>query len=143
MNSSQNLFVIYVGGNTETSLIEVHDIHFAIGKTIEDTYDQIRQQWWGTLKSLHLDAWGALKCVDGYNLTLTTDPVTDQTVKLFFVNLGGYDYNEFTELHKNIFVVAKDADEAKMKAKMTVSHWRVLIKIIYMQLMIVLMLMIC
>jgi len=50
-----NLFVIYVGGKTETSLIEVHDIHFALGEKIEDTYDQIRNQWWGIpIIPLHL-----------------------------------------------------------------------------------------
>ena len=37
--------------------------------------------------------------------------------KLFFVNLGGYDPDEFTELHKNVLLVAPDAKTAKAKAK--------------------------
>lgn len=120
-----NLFVIYVGGKTETSLIEVHDIHFAVGEKIEDTYDQIRSQWWGTPQSLHLDAWGALKSVENYHLTLKKEPVEDKARKLFFVNLGGYDPSEFTELHKNMFVIAENEGDAKQKAKATIANWTV------------------
>lgn len=125
MESSMNLFVIYVGGKTETSLIEVHDIHFALGEKIEDTYGQIRKQWWGTPKSLHLDAWGIIKSVDDYDVILKAEPIIDEANKLFFINLGGYDPHEFTELHKNIFVVAENESEAKIKAKATISHWDV------------------
>jgi len=125
MESTKNLFVVYVGGKTETSLIEVHDIHFALGEKIEDTYDQLRKQWWGTPESLHLDAWGIIKSVDHFNLTLTTEPLTDQNNKLFFINLGGYDPLEFTELHKNMFVVAEHEGLAKQKAKATISNWAV------------------
>ena len=120
-----NLFFIYVGGKTATSLIEVHDIHFAIGEKIEDTYDQIRKQWWGTPESLHLDAWGVIKNVDQYNVVLKSEPVIDSVNKLYFINLGGYDPNEFTELHKNLLVVAENEGEAKLKAKTTISHWTV------------------
>lgn len=120
-----NLFVVYVGGSTATSLIEVHDIHFALGAKIEDTYDQLKDQWWGTPKSLHLDAWGALKSVDNYNVVFKPEPVAKDSYQLFFINLGGYDPSEFTELHKNIFVVAENEAVAKQKAKTTISHWQV------------------
>lgn len=120
-----NLFVVYVGGKTATSLIEVHDIHFALGEKIEDTYDQIRGQWWGTKESLHLDAWGILKSVDNYNIVIKENLSTDEDNKLFFANLGGYDRHEFTELHKNIFVIAKHEDDAKVKAKAAIAHWDV------------------
>lgn len=125
MESLLNLFVVYVGGKTPTSLIEVHDIHFAIGETIEETYDQLRQQWWGTPGSLHLDAWGMVKNVDGFDIILKNEPVKVKENKLFFLNLGGYNPNEFTELHKNMFVVAADEGEAKIKAKKTISDWQV------------------
>lgn len=125
MQAPLNLFIVYVGGKTETSLIEVHDIHFAVGEKIEATYEQLRQQWWGTPKSLHLDAWGAVKNVDGYEVLLKAEPNRDKTKQLYFINLGGYDPLEFTELHKNIFVVAENEGEAKIKAKATIAHWTV------------------
>ena len=119
------LFVVYVGGKTETSLIEVHDIHFAVGNKIEDTYEQLRNQWWGTPKSLHLDAWGIVKTVEDYDVILKSEPATDQINKLFFLNLGGYDPKQFTELHKNMLVVAEHEGEAKIKAKATIADWNV------------------
>ena len=37
--------------------------------------------------------------------------------KLFFVNFGGYDSSLFSELQKNVLIVASDAKYAKEKAK--------------------------
>ena len=121
------LFVVYVGGKMPTSLIELHDMHFAVGETIEDTYDQLRKQWWGVANTLHLDAWGSLEYVDGYAIHLQNTPAQVTDKKLFFVNLGGYDFNEFTELHRNVFVVANNAIEAKQLAlaKAQVADWKV------------------
>lgn len=122
------LFVIYIGGATPTSLIELHDMRFIIAPAIEDTYDILRNTWWGTPQSLHLDAWGELTYADGYDISIqprgTHQRETTQE-KLYFVNLGGYDSQQFTELHKNIFVVAKDKATAKIKAKAQVQHWEV------------------
>jgi hypothetical protein len=44
--------------------------------------------------------------------------------KLFFVNLGGYDPAEFTELHRNVLIVAPDEKTAKAKAKTQINHWQ-------------------
>ena len=125
MGSLMNLFAIYIGGKTETSLLEVHDIQFAAGEKIEDTYEHLRKQWWGTPQSLHLDAWGILKNVDGYDIHLASEPPADQTQQLFFVHVGGYDPREFTELHKNLFVIAENASEAKLQTKASIAHWQV------------------
>lgn len=48
---------------------------------------------------------------------------TDSKNKLYFVNLGGYDKNQFTELHQNIFVVAENDQQAKLKAVATIQNW--------------------
>jgi hypothetical protein len=40
------------------------------------------------------------------------------------VNLGGYDPNEFSELHKNVFVVAPTESKAKVKALKTILDWQ-------------------
>ncbi len=117
------LFIIYIGGSHSQSLIELHDIRFVIADCIEETYDILRQNWWGTPKSLHLDAWGVLKSADGYSIHLSEELPEDPTNKLYFVNLGGYDSTQFTELHKNVFVVAKDEQDAKQKAVQQVKDW--------------------
>ncbi|KTC98742.1 DUF1543 domain-containing protein [Legionella feeleii] len=117
------LFVIYIGGTHKQSLIELHDMRFVVANSIEDTYPSLRQSWWGIPTSLHLDAWGILDYADGYNIHISTEPPKDNANKLYFVNLGGYDPQQFTELHKNIFVVATDEQEAKQKALQQISEW--------------------
>src|SRR5438876_862287 len=107
-----NLYVVYVGGMTAASLIEVHDIHFAIAETLNDTFDQLKNQWWGTAASLHIDAYGILKSVESCHLELKTTS-SNSKLQLYFLNLGGYDNNQFTELHKNMFVIAESPEEAK------------------------------
>lgn len=117
------LFVLYVGGKTSNSLIELHDMRFAVAEKLEETYDALRASWWGTPKSLHLDCWGELNYADGYNIVLRSEPSLSED-RLYFVNLGGYDGVEFTELHKNIFVVAPTESKAMVKALKTVDAWK-------------------
>ncbi len=117
------LFMFYVGGNCGNSNVELHDVRFAIGDAPEDCYDDLRRQWWGDPKSLHLDSWGIVEQADGYDVTLTIAGQNDASPKLFFVNLGGYDPREFGELHKNILMVAPDIKRAKQKALEQVNHW--------------------
>lgn len=117
------LFVIYIGGSHSQSLIELHDMRFVIANNIEETYDTLRQSWWGTPTSLHLDAWGILNYADGHSIIVSPHPPKTVINKLYFVNLGGYDKRQFTELHKNIFVVATDEHLAKQKALRQVSEW--------------------
>lgn len=117
-----NLFMVYVGGYTASSNIELHDMRFVVGETIESCYPQLLKEWWGEKKMFHIDAWGAIKVIDGYEIEIK-DSAAEHTEKLYFVNLGGYDINEFTELHKNILVVANDENEAKHKAKSQIQDW--------------------
>lgn len=119
-----NLYAIYIGGSTKTSLIELHDIRFVIADTIEDTYDELRRDWWGTPESLHIDCWGVLTSADGHNIILKDHPQESCDEKLYFVNLGGYDPQEFAELHKNVFVVAPTESKAKVKALKTILDWQ-------------------
>lgn len=118
------LFIVYVGGETEQSNVELHDVRFCIGNTIEDCYEDLRAQWWGTAESLHLDCWGVLDYADGYKVSLMKEAPPEEDHKLYFVNLGGYTDEEFTELHKNMFVVAPSDSKAKVKALKTVQEWQ-------------------
>jgi hypothetical protein len=117
------LFVIYIGGTHEKSLIELHDMRFVVANTIEETYNTLRKSWWGTPTSLHLDAWGVLNYADGYSLSISHTPPEQCSSRLYFVNLGGYDSQQFTELHQNVFVVAADEAQAKHKAVQQIACW--------------------
>ena len=117
------LYMFYVGGNCGNSNVELHDVRFSIGETPEDCHDDLREQWWGDPESLHLDCWGAVEQADGFDVVLTKDVLQEDTDKLFFVNLGGYDAREFSELHRNVLLVAPDAKAAKAKALTLISGW--------------------
>lgn len=110
------LFLVYLGGTTPGANIELHDVRFVVGKRIEDTYPQLRQQWFGTPKGLHLDSYLAVHNIDGYQIRLSTAPVQQQ-VKLFFVNFGGYYPGKIAEQHDFMLCVAGSAAEAKTRAK--------------------------
>ena len=100
------LFMFYVGGDCGNSNIELHDVRFSAGETPEACHEDLRRQWWGTPKSLHLDCWGAVEQADGYDITLSPARTEQSEMKLFFLNLGGYDPDNFEELHRNVLLVA-------------------------------------
>jgi hypothetical protein len=114
------LFAVYLGGSAPGANTELHDVVFVTGDKVESTYQQLLERWFGSPRGLHIDSWLELDVVDGYRITLSGTRAPE-TSKLFFVNLGAYAEDEFTELHSNRFVVAESAAEAKQRTK---SEWR-------------------
>ncbi|MBN8549577.1 MAG: DUF1543 domain-containing protein [Deltaproteobacteria bacterium] len=114
--STQKLFAVYLGGKAPKSNTELHDVVFVIGESIEATYEQLMDKWFGTPEGLHLDSWIELSVIDGHRITLSAKPQAGEK-KLFFINLGAYLPGQFTEVHANTFVVAKDEREVKSRAK--------------------------
>jgi hypothetical protein len=117
------LFAIYIGGEHPSAHIEVHDVRFIVAARIQDSYDRLRAEWWGTPGTLHIDCWAAIDRADGYAVTLRPEP-SKAREKLWFVNLGGYDGVDFAEQHKNMFVVAGSARDAKARALAAVPGWK-------------------
>ena len=91
-------------------------MRFIIANKIEDTYDELISSWWGKPKTLHLDACGASEYTDGYNIYIKNELAENCKNKLYFVNLGGYNSNEFNELQKNVFILVPNESKAKVKA---------------------------
>lgn len=89
---------------------------FVVGASIEATYEQLMDKWFGDPLRLHIDSWLELDVIDGYRVTLRSEPAT-QSEKLYFINLGAYRPGEFTELHANAFLVATDEKTVKQRAK--------------------------
>lgn len=111
----QKLFAVMLGGRAPRANTELHDVVFAVGTRIEDTYDQLLAAWFGDPRSLHIDCWQELDVVDGWRVTLTGAP-SPSSHRLFFINLGAYRDGEFAELHACGFYVAASAPEAKQRA---------------------------
>ncbi len=117
-----HLYACYIGGTQEKPFIELNDMRFVIANQLEDTFEPLQQSWWGTPKSLHIDAWGILHSVDGYDVHIRDTPPPVDHPKLYLVNLGGYTQTEFAELHQNVFVVAESPVKARVKALKPIQH---------------------
>ena len=123
---SPKLFMTMIGCKPKGRHTEQHDIFFGIGDTIADLLPEIFSFWPETKKKLHLDAWRAVTQVNGHQIKLVkrnTRKVSEQdSLHLYFINLGGYVPGVFDELHYKILVVANDISAAISVAKQTVFY---------------------
>lgn len=112
----KKIFAVYLGGRADRSNIELHDVVFVVGSSIEETYPLLAKKWFGNMNHFHIDSYLHLQYIDGYEVELSQDPVESQK-KLFFINLGAYRPYEFTEYHQNGFYVTENAPDAVRRAK--------------------------
>ncbi len=128
---TSHLFLIVLGGRAKKANIEMHDVRWVIGSRIEDTFDVLRRDWFGTIEGLHIDSYKKINYVDGYKINLKkikkdklknnklfNEKITEEN--LWFVNIGGYDPTSMQEKHEFGLVAASSSMEAKNKAK---SKW--------------------
>lgn len=116
--SEPKLFAVYLGGRADRCNIELHDVVFVVGSSIEETYPLLAKKWFGNLNHFHIDSYLHLKNIDGYEIELSKEAFLEKTSKkLYFINLGAYKPHEFTEYHESAFYVAEDAPEAIRRAK--------------------------
>ena len=43
------LFLVVLGGRAKLANVELHDVRWVVGSKIEDTYNLLRREWFGTL----------------------------------------------------------------------------------------------
>ncbi|MFM7651825.1 MAG: DUF1543 domain-containing protein, partial [Vulcanococcus sp.] len=111
------LFLAVLGGRTATSHIELHDVRFVAGPTIDATIPELRRQWFGRREGLHLDSTMAVRAIDGYAVRLGREPAAPRPERLWFVNLGAYRPDSLAELHHFGLVVARSPQGAKATAR--------------------------
>jgi hypothetical protein len=114
------LFMLLLGCKPPGRHTEQHDIFFGIANTLKELVPALHQFWPEAKKNIHLDAWRAVTSVQQYTIRprLKADhAVSNNKLKLFFLNLGGYRKNEFEEYHYKLLVVAENIEEAKAQAK--------------------------
>ena len=116
--------MVVLGGRANKANIELHDVRWVVGSKIEDTYDSLRNDWFGSLKGLHIDSYKKIKYIDGYKINLKNfenDRIKAKKLvnriklqkNLWFVNIGGYDPSSMQEKHEFGIVVASSKLEAK------------------------------
>jgi len=125
------LYLVVLGGRAQKANIELHDVRWVVGSKIEDTYDSLRNDWFGSPKGLHIDSYKKIKHIDGYKINLINFERDKKDAKqllkknnskkhLWFVNIGGYHPTSMQEKHEFGFVAASTKLEAKNIAK---SKW--------------------
>ena len=124
-----SLFLAMLGGRHARANTEVHDVVFAMGNQLEDCYPQLREAWFGEQKGLHIDAWmkvsGLMSEGTSYKIQFTNAAPNTHSLKLWLINLGGYDATEFGELHRYVLVAAMAEAEAKQQGKQHFAvHWQ-------------------
>ncbi len=112
----EKLFGVYLGGRAPRCHIELHDVVFVVGKSIEDTYPSLKEKWFGDSERLHIDSYIELKYIDGFEIELTKQKPKDEENKLYFVNFGAYTEHLFGEVHQCAFYVNKTKSDATKKA---------------------------
>ena len=114
-NGSPQLFLVVLGGRAEGAHIELHDVRFVVGPTLEATLPALRSQWFGRRRGLHIDSYMAVRQVGAFAVELCKEPFAGAE-RLWFVNVGGYQPHLLAEEHAFGLVVATTAPAAKRQA---------------------------
>lgn len=78
------LFAVLLGGRADGCNVELHDVVFVAGPSLEETYPDLISKWFGNKKRLHIDSSIELKYIDGHEVVISEKaPSTDK--KIFFV----------------------------------------------------------
>ena len=114
------LFMVQLGGRPKGRLIEQHDIFFGVANQVSELIEDINQHWPEVKNKWHIDSYRAISKVDNYVIKLVepssqTESAND--LKLFFINLGGYQRRSFEEFHYKLLIVAATQADAIKQAK--------------------------
>lgn len=114
------LYMAQLGGRPKGRLIEQHDIFFGVANHVSELVEDINQHWPEVKNKWHIDSYRAITKIDGYAIKLveSDEQVSkDADLKLFFINLGGYQQGSFEEFHYKLLIVAASQAEAIKQAK--------------------------
>jgi len=117
------LFMLMLGCTPPGRHIEQHDIFFGIATSLTELVPEI-EAFWPEPEKIHIDAWREVTTVEGYRVSVLQKADMDDRqpasmLKLFFINLGGYQENKFEEQHYVLLTVKEDRSAAFRTAKET------------------------
>ena len=116
-----DLFLVVLGGRIKGCHVELHDVRWVVGDCFDATIPDLRRQWIGQRRGMHVDSYRRITRVDGHRVEVLEEPETEArrsgTPQLWFVNLGAYDPNDMAERHRFGLLVATSSQAAKARAK--------------------------
>ena len=114
------LFMVQLGGRPKGRLIEQHDIFFGVANQVRELVEDINHHWPEVKNKWHIDSYRAITKVGNHTVKLiesNNQTANDNGLKLFFINLGGYQRGSFEEFHHKLLIVAATQAEAIKQAK--------------------------
>lgn len=114
------LYMVQLGGRPKGRLIEQHDIFFGVANQVKELIADIDSHWPEVKSKWHIDSYRAITKVDNHAIRLveSNEQVeSNHDLKLFFINLGGYQQGSFEEFHYKLLVVAASQADAIKQAK--------------------------
>ncbi|GAF59611.1 LOW QUALITY PROTEIN: hypothetical protein JCM18902_2480 [Psychrobacter sp. JCM 18902] len=114
------LFMVQLGGRPKGRLIEQHDIFFGVANQVSELINDINNHWPEVNNKWHIDSYRAITKVGNHTVKLIesdNQAANDNGLKLFFINLGGYQRGSFEEFHHKLLIVAATQAEAIKQAK--------------------------
>ena len=114
------LYMIQLGGRPKGRLIEQHDMFFGVANQVSELVNDINHHWPEVKNKWHIDSYRAVTKVGGYAIKLieSSEQVESSAdLKLFFINLGGYQQGSFEEFHYKLLIVAPNQADAIKQAK--------------------------
>ncbi|MGP5209729.1 DUF1543 domain-containing protein [Psychrobacter alimentarius] len=114
------LYMVQLGARPKGRLIEQHDMFFGVANQMGEMIADINNHWPEVKNKWHVDSYRAITKVEGYTITLieSDEKIEKSTgLKLFFINLGGYQQGSFEEFHYKLLIVAASQAEAIKQAK--------------------------
>ena len=115
--------MVLIGCKPKGRHTEQHDIFFGIGVSLKSLIPAIDNFWPEAANQWHIDAWREVNSVNGFSIDIVErdnaikTPQSEEANHLFFINLGGYKKDEFEEFHFKFLCMAKNIEQAKLRAK--------------------------
>lgn len=107
-----------LGCTPKGRITEQHDIFFGIAPSLYELKDDFYDFWPEAEKQIHIDAWQEVTQVENYKIEIINrEESNESSLKLFFINLGGYLPGQFEEFHHKLLLVANSKSDAVKKAK--------------------------
>ena len=118
------LFMVQLGGRPKGRLIEQHDMFFGVANQVSELIEDINHHWPEVKNKWHIDSYRAITKVGNHSIKLVESATSDGNngLKLFFINLGGYQQGSFEEFHYKLLVVAATQADAVKQAKQSVFY---------------------
>ena len=109
------LYFFLIGCKPQGRNTEQHDVFITVAENPAETELQLLNFWPEANGKLHIDSWRKITSINGYKIDVVLKEEKkpgQNSLSLFFLNLGGYKADDLEEYHYKEFVVAKDKSEA-------------------------------